>query len=108
MDNSEAGALDQKIHEAYSRCGTETVFFELEWNRLDAGQAKFLLDSPLLGHYRHYLDTLRRYRPHQLSEVEEKLLLEKEVVGRNSWTTLFSKVLSNYKFGKKTERKKRF
>jgi len=101
MGNAAAGALDQKIHELASRCGTETVFFELEWNQLASDHAKALLITPILAPYRHYLGCLRRYRPHQLSEVEEKLLLEKEAVGRNSWTTLFDKVLSHQKFGAK-------
>ncbi|MGB3224916.1 MAG: M3 family oligoendopeptidase [Desulforhopalus sp.] len=99
MGNAEAGALDQRIHELHSKCGTETIFFELEWNQVDDQQALKLLDSPHLQQYRHYLDALRRYRPHQLTEAEEKLLLEKEAVGRNSWTTLFEKILSNLKFG---------
>jgi oligoendopeptidase F len=101
MDNAAAGALDQKIRELYSKCGTETVFFELEWNSVEAATADRLLAGPGLSKYRHYLEALRRYRPHQLSEPEEKLLLEKEAVGRSSWTTLFSKVLSSYKFGDK-------
>jgi oligoendopeptidase F len=84
----------------YSKCGTETVFFELEWNQVGDQQAQALLNSPQIVPYRHYLDALRRYRPHQLTEAEEKILLEKEVVGRNSWTTLFNKVLSELKFGK--------
>ncbi len=99
MGNAEAGALDQRIHELHSKCGTETIFFELEWNQLDDQQGFKLLESPHLQQYRHYLDVLRRYRPHQLTEAEEKLLLEKEAVGRNSWTTLFEKILSNLKFG---------
>ncbi len=101
MGNAAAGALDQKIHELVSRCGTETVFFQLEWNQVADVQAEVLLDDPVLAPYRHYLFCLRRYRPHQLSEIEEKLLLEKEAVGRNSWTTLFDKVLSQQKFGAK-------
>lgn len=100
MGNAEAGALDQRIHELHSKCGTETIFFELEWNQVEDQQALKLLESPQLQQYRHYLDALRRYRPHQLTEAEEKLLLEKEAVGRNSWTTLFEKILSNQKFGK--------
>ena len=100
MGNAEAGALDQRIHELYSRCGTETVFFELEWNKIDDQQALALLTSEELSPYRHYLEALRRYRPHQLTEPEERLLLEKEAVGRNSWNTLFNKVFSNLKFGK--------
>ncbi len=105
MTNAKAGALDQQIHELYSKCGTQTVFFELEWNQVDDQQALSLLESPQLAPYHHYLGALRRYRPHQLSEAEEKLLLEKEVVGRNSWTTLFNKLLSKLEFGenKRTE-----
>jgi oligoendopeptidase F len=99
MGNAEAGALDQRIHELYSKCGTEIIFFELEWNQVGDQQALALLDSPQIISYRHYLEALRRYRPHQLTEPEEKLLLEKEVVGRNSWTTLFNKILSDLKFG---------
>lgn len=101
MANAKAGALDQRIHELSSKCGTETVFFELEWNQIDEKQALTLLNSPSLAPYHHYLEAQRRYRPHQLTELEEKLLLEKEAVGRNAWTTLFSKILSDLKFGAK-------
>ncbi len=105
MTNAEAGALNQKIIELASRCGTQTVFFELEWNQVPDEQAEALISSPELAHYRHYLASLRRYRPHQLSESEEKILLEKEAVGRNAWTILFNKILSTAKFGpnKRTE-----
>ena len=99
INNAEAGSLDQKIHELASKCGTETIFFELEWNQLTAQNATDILGHVLLEGYRHYLTSMRRYLPHQLSEKEEQLLLEKKVVGRNSWTTLFDKVFGNLKFG---------
>jgi oligoendopeptidase F len=99
LDNAQAGAFDQQIRELVSSCGTSTIFFELEWNSAPQKSVQTLLKDQKLAHYRHYLETLRRYRPHQLSEVEEKLLLEKEVTGRRSWTTLFNKVLSAYRFG---------
>lgn len=99
MGNAEAGALDQKIREVDARCGTETVFFELEWNNLSDDKATALLADTALDAYNHYLTSLRKHRPHQLSEAEEKILLEKEISGRRSWTTLFNKVLSSYRFG---------
>src|SRR6476661_6120746 len=37
---------------------------------------------------RHYLRTIRRYRPHLLTEPEEKLMSEKSVTGRDAWTRL--------------------
>lgn len=100
MGNAEAGALDQRIKEVAARCGTETVFFELEWNNLTDEQAERFSSDKLTQKYHHFLSSLRKHRPHQLTEAEEKILLEKEVSGRRSWTTLFNKVLSSYKFGK--------
>ena len=105
IDNETAGALYQDIHELTSKCGKETVFFELEWNQLDDEHVATLLANKELEQYRHYLTTLRRYRPHQLLEVEERLLIETQAVGRKSWTTLFQKVVGNLRLGerKRTE-----
>ncbi len=101
VDNAEAGALNQRIRELVSECGKQTVFFELEWNRISDEQAHALLKSPILASYSHYLASMRRYLPHQLPEAEEKLLLETQPVGRRSWVTLFEKLFGNLKFGEK-------
>jgi len=95
-----ASALLQKIREFSSRVGRETVFFELEWNQVEEKTAIALLKAGELSHYRHYLQSLRRYAPHQLSKVEETLLLEKGPTGRSSWTNLFDKVMGHLQFGK--------
>lgn len=97
-DQQVSGFL-QKMREVGSRIGRETVFFELEWNQAPTDRAEELLDHDLLSHYRHYLANVRRYAPHQLSKVEETLLIERAPVGRGSWTTLFEKVMGKIKFG---------
>ena len=97
--NAAAGAFLQKIKEAGSRIGRETVFFELEWSKVDEKTAGSLLADETLAHYRHYLANIRRYARHLLSEVEETLLIEKAPVGRSSWTTLFEKVMGHLTFG---------
>ncbi|MBW6521747.1 MAG: M3 family oligoendopeptidase [Desulfoarculaceae bacterium] len=101
MENSVAGALEQRMEELASLCKKDVVFFELEWNVLPSEIAARLLAAPELAGYRHYLEALRRYLPHQLSEPEESLLLEYAPVGRSSWNTLFDKVLSGLRFGEK-------
>ncbi|MBT8333430.1 MAG: oligoendopeptidase F, partial [Deltaproteobacteria bacterium] len=101
VDNEQAGALYQTIHELVSTCTKETVFFELEWNKLDDDCANTLLKDPQLAGYHHYLQSMRRYRPHQLLEVEERLLIETKAVGRKSWTTLFEKVIGQLRFGER-------
>lgn len=99
--NAAAGAFLQKIKEAGSRIGRETVFFELEWTKVDDSIADALLGSATLAHYRHHLANIRRYADHLLSTAEETLLIEKSPVGRSSWTNLFEKVMGALKFGEK-------
>ncbi|MBU0481103.1 MAG: M3 family oligoendopeptidase [Proteobacteria bacterium] len=97
--DAKAGAFLQKIKEFGSNIGRKTVFFELEWNRLDEKQVESLLGSHHLASYRHYLKSMRRYAPHQLSREEESLLIERAPVGRSSWNNLFDKVLGHLEFG---------
>ncbi len=103
--DQQVSAFLQRMREIGSRIGKDTVFFELEWNKLEQGAADVLLGSETLAHYKHYLENMRKYAPHQLSQVEEKLLLELSPVGRGSWNTLFEKVMGHMKFGdrKRTE-----
>jgi len=97
----EVSAFLQRMREIGSSIDTETVFFELEWNMIPEDRAEKLLQDQIFGHYRHYLENMRKYAPHQLSQVEEKLLLEMSPVGRGSWTTLFEKIMGQMKFGEK-------
>lgn len=101
MEDSGAGALLQRMEELTSQCNKEVVFFELEWNGVAEDSAARLLAVPELAGYRHYLQALRRYLPHQLSEAEESLLLEYAPVGRSAWNTLFDKVISGLRFGER-------
>lgn len=88
------GALVQKVTEFDSTLGQKLVFFDLEWNNAEDAVAKKLLDDPKIAHYRHMLEATRRYKPYQLSEVEEQLLSEKSVTGRSAWTRFFTQLTS--------------
>ena len=43
----------------------------------------------------HYLRSARRYRPHLLTEPEEKILAEKDVTGSSAWSRLFDELTSD-------------
>ncbi len=101
VNDPEAGAFMQKIKEFGSQIEKDTVFFELEWASLPDEIAKRFLEEPTLQHYRHYLEAARRYRPHLLSETEERLLIEISPAGRSSWISLFDKVLAHQRYGKR-------
>lgn len=98
-NNARAGAFLQKFEEISSQLRKELLFFELEWACLEDEAANPLLEDPSLDKYRHYLEKLRKYRPHQLTETEEKILAEISPVGAGNWNKLFEKVLSMIKFG---------
>ncbi|MEX1141319.1 MAG: M3 family oligoendopeptidase [Thermoleophilaceae bacterium] len=84
------GALMQQAQERGAAIQTALLFFDLEWNLLDDERAEQLLASDELAFCRHHLRTLRRYRPHQLSEPEERVLTETDVTGRAAFKRLFT------------------
>ena len=88
------GALLARVQEKATAVESKLVFFELEWAALDDARVEELLAADGLQTTRHHLRTLRRYRPHLLSEPEEKLMTEKALTGRDAWTRLFSELTS--------------
>src|SRR5215213_8585652 len=85
----ERGALLQKVQERGTQIETTLLFFELEWAALDDEHAETLLAADGLDFARHHLRTARRYRPHLLSEPEERILAEKSLTSNSAWTRLF-------------------
>jgi oligoendopeptidase F len=83
------GALLQRVEEKGTKIETVLLFFQLEWAALDDDVAERLLAADGLDFARHHLATARRYRPHLLSEPEEKILTEKALSGRTAWVRLF-------------------
>jgi oligoendopeptidase F len=87
--NPAYGALLQRVEEKGTAIETALLFFHLEWAGLDDAKAEELLATDGLDFARHHLATARRYRPHLLSEPEEKILTEKALSGRSAWVRLF-------------------
>src|SRR4051794_10989213 len=88
------GALMQRAEERETELQTRLLFFDLEWAALEDARADELLADDALERWRHHLRTLRRYRPHLLSEPEEKILTEKNISGASAWGRLFSELMS--------------
>ena len=101
VKDPEAGAFLQQVKEDGSKVQRELVFFELEWAKMDQSVVDRLLSDKEVAPYAHYLDNLRRYADHLLSGPEERLLVELAPVGKESWLTLFEKLLGHLEFGEK-------
>ncbi|MGI8920823.1 MAG: M3 family oligoendopeptidase [Solirubrobacteraceae bacterium] len=88
------GALLARVQERSTAIETRLIFFELEWAKLDDARAEELLAGGQASSFNHHLRMARRYRPHLLSEPEEKLMSEKELTGAGAWGRLFSELVS--------------
>ena len=88
------GALMQRMQEKSTGIETKLLFFELEWAALGDDRAEALMAADGLDTARHFLRSARRYRPHLLSEPEEKILAEKSISGSSAWGRLFSEQVS--------------
>ncbi len=83
------GALMQRVTERGSRLSQQLVFLELELAAAPDETAATWLADLALAHWRHWLEVVRIFKPHLLSEPEEKLLTEKAVTGAAAWTRFF-------------------
>jgi len=88
------GALLQLVQERATEIETLLLFFELDWAGLEEDRVTELLAAPDLDRYRHHLESVRRYRPHLLSEPEEKILTEKSISSEAAWARLFGEVVA--------------
>jgi oligoendopeptidase F len=89
------GALLQLVQERATEIETLLLFFELDWAGVDDDRAAKLLASADLDRYRHHLESVRRYRPHLLSESEEKIFAEKAISSNSAWARLFGEVVAD-------------
>ncbi len=86
------GRIQQFMAEMQNR----TLFFELWWKDLDEANVLRLMDAS--GDYRYYLEVMRKFKPHTLTEAEEKIVNLKNVTGNNALITLYDAITNRYIF----------
>ncbi len=96
--NPENGAFLQRIQEKSTEARKHLMFFELEWINLSNKKVASLIENKTLAPYKHFLEEERKYKPHRLSEAEEKILDEKANTGSRAFSRLFDEVINNIKF----------
>ena len=82
------------VQERATGLETKLLFFELQWAALPDAQVEALLADPALDFCAHYLRSARRYRPHLLSEPEERIFAEKSLASSGSWARLFGELMA--------------
>jgi oligoendopeptidase F len=90
-------SLYDKVNKFEAQLGKQLAFFSLELGALMKSKPELSGEAVLTG-YRHMLERVLRRVEHQLSEVEEQLIIEKDLFGVNAWEELQSKWLNTRMF----------
>jgi oligoendopeptidase F len=88
----------QSMQERVNGISTHLVFFALEINRIDDRRLDRLMKAEALRRWGPWLRDLRAFRPHQLSDELERMLHERNVVGRAAWNRLFDERIASLRF----------
>jgi oligoendopeptidase F len=86
------------IIERVTGASAHLLFFPLELNRIDDTLMERALEDPVFGHYRPWIEDVRRDKPYQLEDRVELLFHEKSVTGRSAWNRLFDDTIARLRF----------
>jgi oligoendopeptidase F len=86
------------IQEKITAISSKLLFFPLELNRLDDAMLEAAMSKSELGHYRPWLEDLRKEKPYQLDDKLEQLFHEKAVTARGAWDRLFNETMTALRF----------
>src|SRR5882724_6629493 len=86
------------VSERLTAASVHLLFFALELNRVDDDVIERAMAEPELGHYRPWIEDLRKDKPYQLEDRVEQLFHEKSVSGYAAWNRLFDQTISALRF----------
>ncbi len=86
------------VSERLTDASTHLLFFALELNRVDDAVIERAMQTPALGHYRPWIEDLRKEKPYQLEDRIEQLFHEKSQTGYSAFNRLFDQTISALRF----------
>jgi oligoendopeptidase F len=95
------GRVEQTLTEAHNR----VLFVSLWWKSLAEHEAEALMAHA--GDLRYYLEKLRLFKPHTLSEPEEKIINIKDVNGVSALNTIYGMITNKFVFELDVDGKKK-
>jgi oligoendopeptidase F len=86
------------MQERITAASSHLLFFTLELNRIDDAVLEAAMADPALGHYRPWLEDIRKDKPYQLEDRVEQLFHEKSVTGYSAFNRLFDETMVSLRF----------
>lgn len=94
--NQTAQTLTARVEQFVADLTNRTLFFNLWWKDLPDETASTLMAAS--GDLEYWLEAMRHFKPHTLSEPEEKIVNIKNVTGVNALQMLYSSITNRYTF----------
>ncbi|MBX7236381.1 MAG: M3 family oligoendopeptidase [Caldilineales bacterium] len=95
--NQAAQSLRARVDQFMAEVRNRTLFFSLWWKALTDEAAERLLAGDV-GDWRYWLEEMRHFRPHTLTEPEEKIINIKDVTGVSALQALYDSITNRYVF----------
>lgn len=92
----EAVAFRAQVEQRFAEAQNRLLFFDLWWKTLDDATAARLY--PATGDARYHFESLRRFKPHTLSEAEERIINIKNVNGPQALNTLYDIITAGFRY----------
>jgi oligoendopeptidase F len=94
ISDEHSARFAQEIREKSAEAGAEILFFPLETAALNDLETARLLSDETVARYRPYLENLRLYRPHNLNQDVEQILMEKDTVSNSAFVRVFDETMA--------------
>ncbi len=94
--NQAAQNFQARVDQFGAEIRNRILFFSLWWKSLDDNNAARLMAGA--GAYGYWLEEMRNFKPHTLSEPEEKIINIKDVTGFNAINTIYDTITNRYVF----------
>jgi len=94
--NQAAQTLMARVDQFMAELSNRILFFNLWWKDVPDEAAARLAEGS--GDYRYWLEEIRHFKPHTLTEAEEKIINIKDVTGSTALNTLYETITNRYTF----------
>lgn len=94
--NQDSQNFQARVDQFGAEIQNRILFFSLWWKSIDDENAARLMKDA--GDYSYWLEEMRNFKPHTLSEPEEKIINIKDVTGFNAINTIYDTITNRYVF----------
>ena len=94
--NPDAQNFQAQVDQFMAGLQNRVLFFSLWWKALDDDNSQRLMGEA--GDYGYWLEEMRHFKPHTLTEPEEKIINLKNVTGQNAVRTLYNMITNRYTY----------